>query len=1032
MRKHQSVLLRITIALIICLCLCQSALAGVLTLPVGLKKIESEAFAGDQSLDEVILPEGVATIGAKAFAGSSLRKINLPASLTAIADDAFDPSYLHVRAEEGSYAYYWATDHCMIIGDSEYAYWDPTVPEEPEEDVSEVFTYTVESNGVHIQEYTGHKSVVVIPSKFDGVPVVSVCLNRPNGERKHGITKVVLPSQPLELGNYAFYNLADLATVEGLEYVTSLGEYVFFDTSVKKAVFSSRLRFMASGSIAACIMRSITIPSDINYEAGAFYNFCLEEISLVKGTSGATVGLKDGVLFSADGKKLLCCPAGKKNASYEIPEGTEAIGVYAFNSDFLYELTIPSSVIETEYPFIQTHEPIDLRVHRGSYAHQAAQQLADQSGLFCCVVIEDNTETFSSLVKSIVRQNASAGSDYDKALALHDWLISHSVYDDSNSSGRDMIQYGKGVCNAYANAYRILLDEAGLENKLAGNADHIFNAVKVSGSWMYVDCTWDDVGVDDFLNHQYFGFEDTIRYFAYGGDGPETLDDIIINLETLNVKNHANHYWYKNGYCNQAVSNCRQLILNKLAAGQESFEIPLDENQEILNFLVAAALGNMKWTVNGQETSIVCSWSDRILYCHVLSARETNIDDYDYDIKNNKVRIMKYKGEDTIVVIPAAIAGIPVAYIGPAFFGNSSVKSVFLPESIVEIEGNAFRNAVSLRKINIPANLEIIGDSAFHTCVSLETDIILPEGFTSLGFLAFFRCEHVKKVSLPGTIQVMKDCAFLDCIGIEEVDLAEGITRLANSAFSGCCELQAVQLPNSLEAIGHNVFYRCGITSLIIPKNVSTIGISPVQECPKLKTLSVDRNNPYFKSSANIVYSADGKKVLFSIMSAGSAKYTIPSAVTTVGARAFYGNTVIKELIIPGSVKTVEEEAFADMTALESIKIENGCEKIGNYCFGYTKPDRTQYIQIADSINELGTCAFAALRLDEFHIPPNITNIPICLVTSVNRFYIHENVVGADPWAWDNYSEEINVYGTKGTFAETFAKKYGIHFVPVN
>ncbi len=122
MRKHQSVLLRITIALIICLCLCQSALAGVLTLPVGLKKIESEAFAGDQSLDEVILPEGVATIGAKAFAGSSLRKINLPASLTAIADDAFDPSYLHVRAEEGSYAYYWATDHCMIIGDSEYAY----------------------------------------------------------------------------------------------------------------------------------------------------------------------------------------------------------------------------------------------------------------------------------------------------------------------------------------------------------------------------------------------------------------------------------------------------------------------------------------------------------------------------------------------------------------------------------------------------------------------------------------------------------------------------------------------------------------------------------------------------------------------------------------------------------------------------------------------------------------------------------------------------------------------------------------------
>ena len=55
-----------------------------------LEVIEVEAFYGDDSLDEVVLPEGTVSIGSRAFANSSLRRINLPDSLTIIANASDD------------------------------------------------------------------------------------------------------------------------------------------------------------------------------------------------------------------------------------------------------------------------------------------------------------------------------------------------------------------------------------------------------------------------------------------------------------------------------------------------------------------------------------------------------------------------------------------------------------------------------------------------------------------------------------------------------------------------------------------------------------------------------------------------------------------------------------------------------------------------------------------------------------------------------------------------------------------------------
>ncbi len=95
------------------------ALGGALTIPAGTTVIEEEAFCGDTSLDEVVLPEGLQRIESRAFAGSSVALLNLPSTLEYIAEDAFEDceNGLEIIGVEGNnYAWNWGRDHgyCRI------------------------------------------------------------------------------------------------------------------------------------------------------------------------------------------------------------------------------------------------------------------------------------------------------------------------------------------------------------------------------------------------------------------------------------------------------------------------------------------------------------------------------------------------------------------------------------------------------------------------------------------------------------------------------------------------------------------------------------------------------------------------------------------------------------------------------------------------------------------------------------------------------------------------------------------------------
>ena len=97
------------------------AFAQTLTLPAALEEIEEEAFYGDESLDEVVVPYGATTIGPRAFAWSGLNKITIPNTVTEIEEDAFEglSDDFTIFAPQYSKAYDYAVSNQFQWVDSE-------------------------------------------------------------------------------------------------------------------------------------------------------------------------------------------------------------------------------------------------------------------------------------------------------------------------------------------------------------------------------------------------------------------------------------------------------------------------------------------------------------------------------------------------------------------------------------------------------------------------------------------------------------------------------------------------------------------------------------------------------------------------------------------------------------------------------------------------------------------------------------------------------------------------------------------------
>lgn len=131
----------------------------------------------------------------------------------------------------------------------------------------------------------------------------------------------------------------------------------------------------------------------------------------------------------------------------------------------------------------------------------------------------------------------------EKIKAIHDYIINNTKYDKDRSDNKikkyhSDIAYGAliehyAICGGYADSMKIFLDRLGIENFKIASENHIWNFVKVNGTWYHLDLTWDDPVTDtgeDILEYDYF----------------------LITTDELLAKENDQHIYDKNVYIEAA------------------------------------------------------------------------------------------------------------------------------------------------------------------------------------------------------------------------------------------------------------------------------------------------------------------------------------------------------------------------------------------------------------------------------------------------------------------------------------------------
>ena len=172
-------------------------------------------------------------------------------------------------------------------------------------------------------------------------------------------------------------------------------------------------------------------------------------------------------------------------------------------------------------------------------------------------------------------------------------------------------------------------------------------------------------------------------------------------------------------------------------------------------------------------------------------------------------------------------------------------------------------------------------------------------------------------------------------------------------------------------AIGLFAFANTGLTSFTFPETTKDGGVYNVEaklfsgcealaaihisaavtsvqgmftDCHSVTTITVAEDNPNFKMSSDfgdnkpLVYNKTGDgqitTVRFAFGDLGDS-FAIPEGITEIGANAFEGHIEVGEIIIPASVTTIGEYAFAGCTGLTTLTFEgaSALTSMGQYAF---------------------------------------------------------------------------------------------------
>lgn len=403
----------------------------------------------------------------------------------------------------------------------------------------------------------------------------------------------------------------------------------------------------------------------------------------------------------------------------------------------------------------------------------------------------------------------------------------------------------------------------------------------------------------------------------------------------------------------------------------------------------------------------------------------------------------------TDLVIPSTVRYNDVTYAVVALYDNrynqNKVRTLTLPRTLRHINDWGLSDYRAITDLEIPANVERMGDNVVYNCPQLQRikvnaevpptlgsldnnryygtyryfKVTIPresfhayrlvsawntdrtvliggdEGVTvSTGKLAAGDLGHVvieeagylpevNKLIIEGELNADDWSMMKDMTNLTEIDLSGAlIDEIPDGAFSGRWALDKVVLPSTLRTIGSRAFYETRLTSIDIPKGVTSIKDYAFYNSQKLEKADLpDSLTSIGEYAFNRCFSLQSVKIPAKLTTVSRSAFQscrslanleLHDSITTIGAYAF-GGCAFSELKIPASIRTIAEGAFEMSSNLTKLTLNEGLERIGEIAFRQSPIDT---LNCPSSLRYIGNSAFDdCTSLRQINLNEGLTNI---------------------------------------------------------
>lgn len=380
--------------------------------------------------------------------------------------------------------------------------------------------------------------------------------------------------------------------------------------------------------------------------------------------------------------------------------------------------------------------------------------------------------------------------------------------------------------------------------------------------------------------------------------------------------------------------------------------------------------------------SVTESMSQEFYDCTQLESIVVDPNNPKYDSRQNCNAIIETATNKLISGCMNTTIPNGVTTIGQNAFGVATgLTQIEIPHSVTTIEYEAF-TAAGLTSLVLPSSVQhLSGTNDFRGCADLES-IVVEEGNSK--FDSRDNCNAIIETSTNKLVA-----------GCKNTIIPESVTTIGQWAFDYIVGLENVCLPSNVETIERRAFCNTGITTIDLPKSVSSIGNDAFLWCHKLNkvtvhwTTPISLNTSVFPNRSQItLYVPYGCKSIYEDAEVWKEFKEIVEMEMDPDAPIDFADAEVKRICVENWDSNGDGElSYGEAAAVETIGtvfkqnwvIESfeelqyftSLEELDEYCFSYC--NNLEKLSLPNSLKSLGrNSLFCCSKLSEIILPPSL------------------------------------------------------------